>query len=374
MATGPESADIRWMRVALGLARRSLGRVSPNPGVSALLVKNGVVLGRGVTAPGGRPHAETLAIDQARARYGDAALRGATAYVTLEPCNHHGKTPPCTEALISAGIGRLVSPIEDPDPRVSGSGFARLREAGIAVETGVMAAEARRLHRGFLSRIERGRPYTTLKLAATLDGRIATGSGESRWITGPEARRRVHLMRAQADAVLVGAGTAQADDPMLDVRGFGADVSQPLRVVADSRLSLPMASRLAQSAADVPLWLLHGPRATEAARDALASAGARLIEVPAVEGGIDLEAGLRALAGLGISRLMCEGGGGLAASLVRAGLADELWLFQAGKAIGAEGSPALGPLGLDNLAEAPHFALETVERLGDDILSRWRAG
>ncbi|MDT8342945.1 MAG: bifunctional diaminohydroxyphosphoribosylaminopyrimidine deaminase/5-amino-6-(5-phosphoribosylamino)uracil reductase RibD, partial [Thermohalobaculum sp.] len=212
---GSSADDRRWMAMALGLARRGLGRVAPNPAVAALIVAEGQLLGRGVTAPGGRPHAEALALAQAMDLGGPDAARGATAYVTLEPCAHHGLTPPCAEALAAAGIARLVCPLSDPDPRVSGRGFVHLRAAGIAVETGLMAAEAAALNAGFLSRITRARPHLTLKLATTLDGRIATASGESRWITGPGARLRVHALRARADAILIGAGTARADDPML---------------------------------------------------------------------------------------------------------------------------------------------------------------
>ncbi len=227
--------DPRHMAHALGLARRGLGRVWPNPAVGCVLVKGSRVLGRGFTQPGGRPHAETVALAAA----GEGA-RGATAYVTLEPCAHHGRTPPCAGALAAAGVARVVTAIEDPDPRVSGRGHAMLRAAGIAVTEGVLAEEARALQRGFLSRVVRGRPMVTLKLAASLDGRIATAAGESRWITGPGARARVHAMRAMHDAVMVGAGTARADDPMLTVRGLGVD-HQPVRVVA-ARICSPFAS------------------------------------------------------------------------------------------------------------------------------------
>ena len=364
--------DRRWMTAALSLARRGIGRVAPNPAVAALIVRNGRLLGRGATAPGGRPHAETIALAAARALHGADALRGATAYVTLEPCAHHGLTPPCADALAAAGIIRVVCPLLDPDPRVSGRGFARLRDAGILVETGVLRAEAEAVNAGFLSRITRGRPHLTVKLAATLDGRIATASGESRWITGAAARARVHLMRAQSDAVLVGAGTARADDPLLDVRGFGVDAPRPVRAVANGKLSLVVDSRLVATAGRQPLWLLHGPAPDRAKATALENAGARLVEVPAgPEGEIDPLAMVRVLAETGITRLLCEGGGRLAASLLRAGLVDELALFTAGKAIGAEGVPIIGPLALDRLDEAPRLKLARVEEVGDDLLSIW---
>jgi diaminohydroxyphosphoribosylaminopyrimidine deaminase/5-amino-6-(5-phosphoribosylamino)uracil reductase len=208
--------DERWMGLALALGRRGMGRVWPNPAVGCVIVRDGRVLGRGWTTDGGRPHAETQALAQA----GDA--RGAVAYVTLEPCAHYGRTPPCAGALVAAGVARVVVATGDPDPRVAGRGLAILREAGIAVATGVREGEARRDHAGFLLRVTQARPFVTLKLAASLDGRIATASAESRWITGPAARTTVHAMRARHDAVMVGGGTARADDPLLTVRGMGA--------------------------------------------------------------------------------------------------------------------------------------------------------
>ena len=361
------------MRVALGLAARALGHVAPNPAVAAIILKEGRVLGRGVTGPGGRPHAEPRALDQARARFGAAALEGATAYVTLEPCAHHGRTPPCAEALIEAGLARVVSPIEDPDPRVSGRGFARLRAAGIAVETGVIAEEARAVNEGFLSRLERGQPHVVLKLATTLDGRIATAAGESRWITGERARTRVHAMRAAADAVMIGSGTARADDPVLDVRGFGPHAARPVRVVADGALSLPLTGRLVATAREQPLWVLHREGAQADRRAALVSAGARPLAVPAdADGRLDIAAALDLLAREGLTRLLCEGGGQLAASLLGAGRADEIALFTAGRAIGADGMTSMAALGLERLADAPRFARTGCEILGGDVLTRWR--
>jgi diaminohydroxyphosphoribosylaminopyrimidine deaminase/5-amino-6-(5-phosphoribosylamino)uracil reductase len=367
------AGDVRWMRMAMTLAARSLGRVAPNPAVGAVLVRGGRVLGRGSTADGGRPHAEAMALAQARARYGAGALRGATAYVTLEPCAHHGHTPPCADALIEAGIARVVCPLEDPDPRVRGRGFALLAAAGIVVETGLMAPEARRLNAGFLSCVERRRPHLTLKLATTLDGRIATRQGESRWITGDQARTWVHLMRAQADAVLIGAGTARADDPMLDVRGLGPRVVQPLRVVADGGLSLPLTGRLVASAGDIPLRVLHRPGAPEERRAALNGLGVETVEVAVGDGGLlDLGEALQRLAEGGVTRVLCEGGGKLAAGLLAGGLVGEIALFTAGKAIGGDGMPGIGAFGLDRLADAPGFELATVAPVGADVFSLWR--
>ncbi|MFT6531598.1 MAG: diaminohydroxyphosphoribosylaminopyrimidine deaminase [Limimaricola cinnabarinus] len=355
--------DRRFMALALSLGRRGLGRVWPNPNVGCVIVAQGRIIGRGRTADGGRPHAETQALAQAGIQ-----ARGATAYVTLEPCAHHGRTPPCAEALVAAGVARVVVAAHDPDPRVAGRGIARLRAAGITVETGLMVDEARRDLSGFLSRIERGRPFVTLKLAASLDGRIATGTGESRWITGPQARARVHMMRARHDAVMVGGGTARADDPMLTVRGLGID-RQPVRVVVSRRLDLPLDGALARSAATVPLWLCH-----ETSVDAAPWTAQSAVSLPCAlaNGQVDVGAALAALGEAGLTRVFCEGGAALAASLLAADLVDELALFTAGCAIGAEGTPALAAMGNDRLGDAPRLELAAHERVGADLMSLWR--
>lgn len=360
-------ADARWMRSALTLARRRLGQTWPNPAVGCVIVRGKRVLGRGVTAQGGRPHAETIALAQA----GDS--QGATAYVTLEPCAHHGKTPPCADALVEAGIARVVCGVGDSDPRVAGRGLATLRNGGVEVVSGCLEPEAQALNAGFFSRIERGRPWVTLKLACTLDGRIATRTGESRWITGAEARRRVHLMRAENDAVMVGGGTARADDPMLDVRGLGMPGRSPLRIVADGALSLPLTHRLAATAREVPLWVLHRPGVDAARAESFEALGATLISTPAHEGMLDMTAALTALGNKGLTRLLVEGGGRLAASLLRDALVDEIALFTAGKIFGHDGVPSVQAFGLDALADAPAFKLVDVERIGDDSLAWWRA-
>lgn len=358
-------ADRRFMALAIALGARGLGQVWPNPAVGAVIVQAGRIVGRGWTQPGGRPHAETQALAQA-----GAAATGATAYVSLEPCAHHGQTPPCASALIGAGVARVVSALEDPDPRVAGRGHAMLRAAGIAVDAGVLAAEARHMQRGFLNRIERGRPLLTLKLAQSLDGRIATASGESRWITGDAARRRVHLMRATHDAVLIGAGTARADDPALTVRGFGP-VRQPLRIVVSRGLDLPKDGALARTAREVPLWLAHGSGVDATLRRGWESIGARLIELPERGAGLDPAALSAALAGAGLTRVLCEGGGQLAAALLAADLVDDLAVFSAGLALGADGRPGVGGLGFDRLADAPRFSLLGSERIGPDALAIW---
>lgn len=357
--------DRSYMQMALGLGARGLGQVWPRPSVGCVLVLDGRIVGRGRTTEAS--HGERAALTQA-----GPLARGATAYVTLEPCAHHGRTPPCADALVDAGVARVVSALEDPDPRVCGQGHAKLRDAGVQVEVGLMAAEAERTHQGFLSRVRTGRPMVTLKLANSFDGRIATASGESRWITGPDARRWVHRMRATHDAVLVGAGTARADDPMLTVRGLGA-VRQPVRIVVSRRLDLPLDGALAKSAGEVPLWLCCGTQTDPDLRQRWAALGARIIEVPVARGGqIDPLPALRALGEAGLTRVFCEGGGGLAASLLATGCVDTLVGFTAGLALGAEGWPALGALGVDRLAEAPRFALDRAEAIGGDVMHIWR--
>jgi len=362
--------DARFMALALALGARGLGRVWPNPAVGCVIVQGGRIVGRGSTAPGGRPHAEAVALAQA-----GAAARGATAYVSLEPCAHHAKTPPCAEALAGAGVARVVSAMEDPDPRVGGGGHAMLRSAGVEVSTGVLAGAAREIHRGFLTRLAEGRPMVTLKLATSFDGRIATATGESRWITGAAARRLVHAERARHDAVLIGAGTARADDPDLTVRGLGID-HRPVRVVASRHLNLPAGGRLARGATTSPVWIVHDG-AEGAVPDRLKREweghGVELLPARAAPGGqLDPGSLLGALGERGLTRVFCEGGGALAASLLQAGLVDELVGFTAGLALGAEGRPALGALGLEALGEAPRFDLVETRGVGGDVMHRWR--
>ncbi|SDL03273.1 diaminohydroxyphosphoribosylaminopyrimidine deaminase [Paracoccus chinensis] len=326
--------DLRHMDHALRLARRGLGNVWPNPAVGCVLVAVDRIVGRGWTQPGGRPHAERMALDMA-----GPAARGATAYVTLEPCAHHGRTPPCAEGLIHAGVARVATALTDPDPRVAGRGHAMLRAAGIEVTEGLRAQAAAALQGGFLSRVTRGRPMVTLKLATSFDGRIATATGESRWITGEAARRHVHLLRLMHDAVMVGAGTARADRPALNVRGFGP-VRQPVRVVLANGAIPPLPH---EDADHGPLWVLPGPPA-----EALAELGRR-----------------------GITRVFCEGGGQLAAALLAEGLVDELVGHTAGVVLGGDGRAAVAPMELAALADAPRFRLAETRALGGDVLHRW---
>ncbi len=336
-------SDVAAMRLALALGHRGLGRTWPNPSVGAVVVapETGTLLGAAATAPGGRPHAEPLALAQA----GEAA-RGATLYVTLEPCSHHGRTPPCCEAIIAAGIGRVVSALEDPDPRVAGRGHGLLRAAGIAVETGLGREEAARDHRGHVTRVTLGRPTVHLKLARTADG-FAAGAGTERLrITGPVADGAVHLWRSHADAILVGIGTARADDPSLTVRLPGLAGRSPLRIVLDSALRLSPASVLARTARDVPVLVLTTRSAPAHARRALESLGVEVVPVQAGPGGrIDLPTALALLGERGLTRLCSEGGPRLAEALAESDLIDTVTLMTGPDPAGpAGGLPALGPV------------------------------
>jgi diaminohydroxyphosphoribosylaminopyrimidine deaminase/5-amino-6-(5-phosphoribosylamino)uracil reductase len=320
-----KAADARFMQLALGLGRRGQGRTWPNPAVGAVVVKDGVIAGRGWTQPGGRPHAEPDALKRA----GEAA-RGATLYVTLEPCSHVGKSPPCVDAVIAAGIARVVSAIEDPNPEVAGQGHAKLRAAGIVVDVGLHAAEA----------------------------------------AHEAARTRVHLLRAQCDAILVGIGTVLADDPVLTCRLPGMEARSPVRVVLDRSLRIPGGSRQVQSARETPLWVMTSDLSEAPAAVKLGAAGAQVIRVAAnsTPSRLDLAAVLHALSEKGISRLMVEGGARVASSFVSAGMVDEVWLLRGPQAVGADGVPALDALPLSALTGSPAFKLRASESLGKDTL------
>lgn len=362
--------DERFMALALALGRRGLGRTWPNPAVGAVIVKGGVILGRGWTQSGGRPHAEVEALRRA-----GAAARGATLYVTLEPCSHHGKSPPCADAIVAAGSARVVSALEDPNPKVAGQGYARLRAAGITVETGVGADAARHDHAGHIRRMRDERPHVMLKLAVSADGKAGAAGRKPLAITGEEARDRVHLMRAQSDAVMVGIGTALADDPLLTCRLPGMAKDSPVRVIVDPALRLPPGSRLAQTARQTPVWVICGSNAAARATEpALQAQGVEVLRTEQQsEGRLDLTAVLKLIAGRGITRLMVEGGPILAASLLAADLIDEVVLLRSPKVVGTDGIDALDGESLTVLTQSPRFKSVASAVLGADkceILSR----
>jgi len=361
-----KAADARFMQLALTLGRRGQGRTWPNPAVGAVVVKDGFIVGRGWTQPGGRPHAEPEALKRA----GEAA-RGGTLYVTLEPCSHFGKSPPCVDAVIASGIARVVSAIEDPNPEVAGQGHAKLRAAGITVDVGLGAAEAAHDHAGHFRRIRDKRPHVILKLAVSVDDKIGATGRKPVAITGEAARTCVHLLRAQCDAILVGIGAVLADDPVLTCRLPGMEALSPVRVVLDRALRIPGTSRLVQSARETPLWVMTSDLAEAPAAMKLGAAGAQVIRVAATSTppGLDLTAVLHALSDKGISRLLVEGGARVASSFVTADLVDEVWLLRGPEAVGADGVPALDALPLSALTGSPALKVRASESVGKDTLT-----
>lgn len=355
--------DRHWMLAALSLARRNLGRTWPNPSVGCVLVRDDRLLANGWTQQGGRPHAEAHAMSRAT-----GSLKGATAYVTLEPCSHHGRTPPCADALVEAGIKRAVVAMVDPDSRVAGQGIERLKQAGIDVTMGICAAEAEEVAAGFLTRIRHGRPLVTLKLATSLDGRIALSNNESRWITGPAARAHGHFLRATNDAIAVGIGTALADDPLLTTRLLGLEDRSPVRIVFDARARLPAMAKLAVTARNQrTIALTANPFGANAIQDA----GVEVVEVAASPDGIDAGMAMKALGDLGLTRLLVEGGGRLAASLLAANLVDRIAWYRAPFAIGSDGVPGIGALALASLIEARAFVRTGLQPIGPDVLETY---
>ena len=354
--------DKKWMRVALGLAHRGLGQIAPNPAVGCVLLKDHIVIGRGWTQPGGRPHAETEALGQA-----GASAHGATAYVTLEPCAHTGKTPPCAMALVNSGVQRVVIAASDPDPRVSGKGISVLQSAGIEVVQGILEKEATYLNRGFFNRINQNRPTFTLKTASTLDGKIALANGESKWITGERARTYGHLMRSEHDGILVGANTVIADDPSLTCRIPGLETRSPIRIVLDSDLRIsPDAAIFSKDIGDQPTLVVTKKDARTKAFNGCN------VEFIHVETPHDLGLVARALSERGLNSILIEGGSQVAASFLSANLVDDLCVFSAGKLIGNNGLSAVGDLNLVSLPDAPHFTPIANRRLGPDMLATYR--
>ncbi len=366
--TDDDLADIRFMSAAIAYARRGLGLTAPNPAVGCMIVKHGVIVGRGATQPGGRPHAETVAIADA----GEAA-QGATLYVTLEPCSHHGVTGPCAQAVITSGVTRVVSAIEDPDSRVAGRGHAMLREAGIPVRVGVGAEAAMRGNLGHILRVGQGRPMVTLKLAETADGYAAAGVHDARlMITGQAANNRVQIMRALHDAVMVGAGTALGDDPLLTVRLAGLEKRSPLRVILDTHLRLSLRSRLVATAAEHPVLVIAGEGASASARLALEAKGVAVDIAPlGANGHIDLPSALSLLAQRGITRVFSEGGPLVAAALIEANLVDDVFIFRGAKPFGREGLPALDAMSRQRLADPKRFRAVDPVQLGQDQLVQY---
>jgi len=364
----PQTAtDDAFMAAALALGRRNLGRTAPNPAVGALLVRDGVVIARGWTAPGGRPHAEAIAMAAA----GEAA-RGATLYVTLEPCAHHGATPPCVDAIIAGGVARVVTALEDPDPRVSGDGHARLREAGIDVLVGPGAAAARADHLGHILRVTRRRPMITLKLAQTADGYAAGAAHDPRLhITGPIADAFTHVQRSLHDAIMIGGGTARDDDPLMTVRLPGMQHYKPLRVVLDERLSLSPRSRLASTARETPLLVIAGAVSDQAVKTFEGATGAEVVCIALRDGLLDLTSALRLLADRGVTRLFSEGGPRVAESLLAADLADEVILHTGVKPLGREGRPALSAVARAALKDDSRYRLIETRALGADTMTRY---
>jgi diaminohydroxyphosphoribosylaminopyrimidine deaminase / 5-amino-6-(5-phosphoribosylamino)uracil reductase len=353
------------MRAALALARRALGTTWPNPAVGCVLVKDGgagaLVVARGATESGGRPHAEAVALAAA-----GAAARGATAYVSLEPCAHQGRAGPCAEALVSAGVARVVYAVEDPDPRTKGAGAAALKKAGIAAEGGVLADEAAELNAGFFTRIREGRPLVTFKTATSLDGRIAAAGGRSQWITGEAARAAAHALRAQHDAIMIGASTLAADDPLLTVRLPGLPRRPPVRIAVAGRAMVAAGRRLFASLDAGPVWLVLAD-GTAPPRDL--PAGVEIITVAAGPlGRPDPNAMLAELGRRGLTRLLVEGGARLAGALMKAGLIDRIAWFRAPLALGGDGVPALEPLGIADPAAAATWRLLGSRQIGVDTL------
>jgi diaminohydroxyphosphoribosylaminopyrimidine deaminase/5-amino-6-(5-phosphoribosylamino)uracil reductase len=369
-AKGGSEVDRRMMAAALRLGRRNLGMTRPNPSVGAIIVRDDggtpVVVGRGWTAEGGRPHAETEALAEA----GEAA-RGATAYVTLEPCAHHGGTPPCSEALVKAGVARVVYAIDDPDPRVSGMGREILEAAGIKVTSGVLRDQALRDHAGHISRVTKGRPHVILKLAVSADGMIGKREGERMMITSPPALTAVQAMRAEADAVAIGIGTVLVDDPRLTVRLAGLEKRSPVRVILDASARLPLQSKLVATAREVPVIDVVGPEAPAASKEALAEAGVRIVEVGDGSGGVNLEAAMKRLAEEDVTRVLVEGGSRVASSLVAADLVDEVIIFRAPVVVGAGGVRALDGYALSAIERSPRYRQIDAAIVGDDQMRRY---
>jgi diaminohydroxyphosphoribosylaminopyrimidine deaminase/5-amino-6-(5-phosphoribosylamino)uracil reductase len=357
-------SDERFMALALALGRRGLGNTWPNPAVGSVIVKDGVIVGRGWTQPGGRPHSEVEALRQAK-----KAAQGATLYCTLEPCSHQGKSPPCADAIIKAGIARVVSALQDPNPEVAGKGHEKLRAKGITVEIGLGADEARRAHAGHFTRVQKARPYVTLKLAVSSDNKVGLAGRKPVALSGEEARTRVFQMRTQYDAILVGIGTVRADNPQLNCRLPGMVERSPVRVVLDASLKLPLATSVVATVSATPTWVFTSRKPSEIAEDILKQKGCKVFRVGDRNGMLDLDEVMKVLAEQGITRLMVEGGPIVAASFVGGDLVDEAVLLRAEKTVGPTGIDALEGMALGALRESLH--LRGSEKLGGDTVETY---
>ena len=353
--------DARFMALAFTLGRRGLGNAWPNPAVGAVIVQDGIIVGRGWTQPGGRPHAEVEAL-----RHAKKAAQGATLYVTLEPCSHQGQTSPCADAIIKAGIARVVSALEDPNPEVAGKGHERLRAKGITVNIGLGADEARRVHAGHIMRVQNGRPYVMLKLAVSADGKAGLAGRKPAAITGEAARVRVFQMRAASDAIMVGIGTVLSDNPQLTCRLPGMFERSPVRVVLDANLKLPLATSVVATIRETPTWVFTSSKPSAIAEEILQQKGCKVFRVGDVDGRLDLEEVLKVLAEQGITRLMVEGGPKVAGAIAAAGLVDEVALLRGEKTIGANGIEPLDGMPLNGFTGQLHA--RGSEKLGPDTL------
>jgi len=360
----PSAEDARYMALAFTLGRRNLGRTWPNPAVGAVVVKDGLILGRGWTQDGGRPHAEVEALKHAKKNAPDGDLKGATMYVTLEPCSHHGKTPPCADAIVRAGLARVVSALEDPNPEVSGKGHERLRSKGLTVDIGLAADEARRAHVGHITRTRGARPHVLLKLAVSADGKAGLAGRKPVQLSSEPARTRVFQMRGRSDAILVGIGTVLSDNPQLTCRLPGLEERSPVRVVLDARLRVPMSLSVVSTVRDTPTWVFCSTKASPIAEEILQQKGCKVFRVDETAGKLDLEQVLKVLAEQGITRLMVEGGPTVAASFVEADLVDEAVLLHSENAIGDTGIDALE--GLPLAAIGDKLAAQGSEMVGTD--------
>ena len=360
--------DAAWMEIALRLADRNIGNVCPNPSVGCIIINDERIVGRGWTQEGGRPHAEVMALEQA----GKKSV-GATVYTTLEPCSHFGKTPPCSDALISARIERLVGAMKDPDPRVDGMGFVKLRDAGIEVVEGILEREAEELNRGFITRLKKKLPFVTLKMAMSIDSRIATKTYDSQWITGEEARHSSHFLRSKHDAILTGIGTVLADNPFLNTRISGLENRSPIRIILDTNLRIPIDSQIVSTAAKHKTIIFTTVAAGETKKKQLESFGLQIITINGDKSGrVSLIEALRSIAKKGINNILVECGGTLCTEFIKSNLIDEFLVYRAPIVLGGDGIAAVEGFGVSDLSAALNFKLTGTTRLGADTLESYK--